>query len=333
MNAADVIPALEQVAGVLADLASTSGDLDSAARLAHGAVSTLDDAIAAHPELRAESFNRVAPPAAPPGTYRLRPHSISETVDNLLAHEREGQVIWARRAVAAWLANASDTRAREVEKTENARDAARGPFAAQTRRVLDLAKAFATYPATAARIVGLFRSDTLIARFGSSAYSQVPVRGSHVNYERTIRLPRIIATPERLTATRLLGYWPPKYSDFSGLESVYYPDIESDIIAGPVYELGLKGTVSNEDVDRVVAHAQTALVAEYNRSRAEIHELVALDDQITAADRGARYPDGALIFDPAIFPEHWQIGLMGKTFNGYPRIALPATDGLPMAAE
>jgi hypothetical protein len=34
-----------------------------------------------------------------------------------------------------------------------------------------------------------------------------------------------------------------------------------------------------------------------------------------------------------MFPTHWQIGVMNKTFNGFPRIALPGIDGMAMAAE
>jgi hypothetical protein len=88
----DIVLALESAAGVLADSAATSVELSAAAESARASVSALDDAIAAHPEMKAEIFNRIAPPPVPPGTYRLRPHSISETVNNLLAHERDGQV-------------------------------------------------------------------------------------------------------------------------------------------------------------------------------------------------------------------------------------------------
>ena len=48
MNAADVIPALEQVAGVLANSAATSGEFAVAAELSLAAVSALDDALAGH---------------------------------------------------------------------------------------------------------------------------------------------------------------------------------------------------------------------------------------------------------------------------------------------
>jgi hypothetical protein len=333
MNAADVIPALEQVAGVLANSAATSGEFSAAAELSRAAVSALDDALAGHQASKAEIFSAIAPPVAAPGKYQLRARSIVETVEAVLAHGRDGETLSARREIAVWLAAQLDVRAREAERAEAARDEARKPFAAETKRAHEFAKRFAEYPTLAARIVSLFRSDVLIARFGSSAYSRVPVRGSHINFERTIRLPRMLATPERLTATRLLGYWPPKYSDFSGLESVYYHDTDNDLIAGPIYELSQKGTVSNEDVDPVVVRATTLMVSEYSKVCAAIRELLALDDQITAADRDARYPDGALIFDPAMLPEHWQIGAMNKTFNGYPRVALPMIDGMALAAE
>ena len=117
------------------------------------------------------------------------------------------------------------------------------------------------------------------------------------------------------------------------MESVYYHDTDNDLIAGPIYELSQKGTVSNEDVDRAVARATTLLVSEYSKVCAAIRELLALDDPITAADRASRYPDGGMIFNSALFPEHWHLGLMSKGINGYPRIALPPIDGLALAAE
>jgi hypothetical protein len=333
MNMSDIVPALEQAAAVLADLVSTSAELSGAAESARASARSLDDALARHPARKAEIFGAIAPPAPPASAYRLRARSIGETIDAVLAHGCDYQTLMAQHEIASWIAAALDVRSRDAAKAEAARDEARKPFVAETKRAHEFAKRFAEYPTLAARIVSLFRSDVLIARFGSSAYSRVPVRGSHINFERTIRLPRMLATPERLTATRLLGYWPPKYSDFSGLESVYYHDTDNDLIAGPIYELSQKGTVSNEDVDRVVARATTLMVSEYSKVCATIRELLALDDQITAADRDGRYPDGALIFDPAMFPTHWQIGVMNKTFNGFPRIALPGIDGMAMAAE
>ena len=313
------IAALEQAHAALRNPTASASELKAAADVARASVRELDGLSEAAPKRRAGVLANTKP--------------LADMVASLEAIDGENRTRALQREVAVALGGALDTRARDAAKAEAARDEARKPFAGETKRAHELAKRVAEYPTLAARIVSLFRSDALVARFGSSAYSRVPVRGSHVGFERTIRLPRMLATPERLTATRLLGYWPPKYSDFSELESVYYHDTDTDLIAGPIYELSQKGPVSNEDVDRVVARATALLVSEYSKVCAAIRELLALDDQITAADRDARYPDGALIFDPAMFPEHWQIGAMNKTFNGYPRVALPMIDGMALAAE
>jgi hypothetical protein len=75
MNAADVIPALEQVAGVLANLAATSVEFSAAAESARASVRALDDVLAGHPSGKAEIFGATAPPAPPSGAYRLRPRA------------------------------------------------------------------------------------------------------------------------------------------------------------------------------------------------------------------------------------------------------------------
>lgn len=317
----DFAAALERSLAVLSDGASSAAKLKLAAEEARRVVVTIDAECELAPARETEVLNAMAG------------KSLAETLAALrkLYDEMPNRAL-TRKIVEA-LAEQLAARSRDAAKTEAMRDEARKPFAAETKRAHEFAKRFAEYPTLAARIVSLFRSDVLVARFGSSAYSRVPVLGSHVSFERTIRLPRMLATPERLTATRLLGYWPPKYSDFSGLESVYYHDTDNDLIAGPIYELSQKGTVSNEDVDRAVARATALLVSEYSKVCAAIRELLVLDDQITVAVGAARYPDGALIFDSALFPEHWHLGLMSKSINGYARIALPPIDGLALAAE
>ena len=172
MNAADVIPALEQVAGVLANSAATSGEFSVVAELSLAAVSALDDALAGHQASKAEIFSAIAPPVAAPGKYRLRARSIVETVEAILAHGRDGEILSTRREIAVWLAAQLDARAGDAAKAESARDEARKPFAAETKRAHEFAKRFAEYPTLAARIVALFRTDILVARFGSSAYSR-----------------------------------------------------------------------------------------------------------------------------------------------------------------
>jgi hypothetical protein len=325
---------LEQAAGVLADLDATSGDLDKAAQLARGAVSAIDDAIAAHPELKAEIFNRIAPPAALPGKYRLRPHSISETVDNLLAHEREGQAIWGRRAVAAWLAAALDKKAREVEKTEAAIVAARAPFKAEAQRAAELAKAFATYPALAERVVELLVTDVAIRRQAKSAYSTVPRHhGSRaVGRIDVFESQWAIATPEILSKTilpcirngsRYDSYFPGRYGDFTFIENPNL-DVDASFVA-ELAELS-RGAPTVEAVNRAVAKADAKLVSEFGKVIASIASLRALDASIDAAELGARYPDGGKIFADELFPE-WAPRTMARW------IVLPEIGGYRMAAE
>jgi hypothetical protein len=317
----DFATMLEQALGVLQNRGASAADCGAAAEQARRAVHGIDTENESAPQRESQILAAMVPAGG---------KSIVETLEAL---DKVGEQRALMRKIATALAAALDVRSRDAAKAESARDEARKPFAAETKRAHEFAKRFAEYPTLASRIVSLFQSDVLVARFGSNAYSRVPVRGSHVSFERTIRLPRMLATPERRTAMRLLGFWPPKWNNFEGLEAPYYHDDEPDRIAGPVHELCQKSIISDGDVDRVVARAQTALVSEYHRTCAAVRELLALDDQITAADRGAKYPDGALIFDPAMFPAHWQIGVMNKTINGYPRVALPVIDGMAMAAE
>jgi hypothetical protein len=317
----DFAAMLEQALATRSNRTASSAELRAAAEQARSVVVAIDAENERSPQREAEILAAMVS------------KSISETLTALAALDDEKSRRMLERKVATHLAATHDVRVHDRAKFEAERDEARKPFAAETKRAHELAKRFAEYRTLAERIVGLFRSDALVARFGSNAYSRVPVRGSHVSFVRTFRLPRVLATPERLTATRLLGFWPPKWNNFEGLEAPYRHDEEPDFIAGPVYELCQKSIISDGDIDRVVGRATALLVSEYSKVCAAIRELLALDDQITAADRAARYPDGGMIFDSALFPEHWHLGLMSKSINGYARIALPVIDGVAMAAE
>ena len=343
MNAADVIPALEQVAGVLANSAATSGEFSAAAELSRAAVSALDDALAGHQASKAEIFSAIAPPVAAPGKYQLRARSIVETGEAVLAHGRYGEILSARREIAVWLGAALDVRAREAAKAEAARDAARKPFEAETKRARELAKRIGEAPKLFKQVVSQFSADIVIANLGKAAWSRAPrPQGSYVQTFDGI-VERMIATPNVLSSVRLPGF---STHDFSALERAFHHEDEDSeefgaVMAQRVRELRelirnhdqRQIAISDESVARAVARAQTALVSEYNRTCAAIRELVALDAQVTAAEAGARYPDGALIFDPALFPEHWHLGLMSKSINGHPRVALPVIDGMALAAE
>jgi hypothetical protein len=54
--------------------------------------------------------------------------------------------------------------------------------------------------------------------------------------------------------------------------------------------------------------------------------MKALDASITEADISLRYPDGALIFDPSLFPQ-WALRMMARW------ITLPDLGGYRIAAE
>ena len=181
---------------------------------------------------------------------------------------------------------------------------------------------------------------------GKAAWIRAPrPQGRHAGYDIRFDdvVPRIIATQEALSSVRLPGF---SKHDLSALDRAFHHEDEDSeefgaVMAQRVRELRelirnhdqRRIAISDESVARAVARAQTALVSEYNRTCAAIRELVALDAQVTAAEAGARYPDGALIFDPALFPEHWHLGLMSKSINGHPRVALPVIDGMALAAE
>jgi hypothetical protein len=109
-------------------------------------------------------------------------------------------------------------------------------------------------------------------------------------------------------------------------------DGADDRIVGPLRELRRRAddrriTLSNEQVDQVLAQAQALLLSEFNKVSRAIREMLALDAQITAADRNARYPDGAAIFDPETLPKDWLPGVMSR------RVVLPSIGGMARAAE
>ena len=250
------------------------------------------------------------------------------------------------RKIATHLVAEIDGRGRDVAKAETERNEARKPFEAKTRRAREYALRVAEAPKLFKQVVSQFRADIEIAKLGKAAWSRTPPpKGTHVSYERTFDgiVERMIATPKVLSSIRLPGF---STHDFSALERAFHHEDEDSeefgaVMAQRVRELRelirnhdqRRIAISDESVARAVARAQTALVSEYNRTCAAIRELVALDAQVTAAEAGARYPDGALIFDPALFPEHWHLGLMSKSINGHPRVALPVIDGMALAAE
>jgi hypothetical protein len=329
----DIVLALESAAGVLADLAGTSVELSGAAESARSSVRSIDEALAEHPAAKAEIFGAIAPPAPPRDAYRLRPRSIRETIDAMLAHDRDYQTLSAQREIASWLAAALDTRARDAEKAEDTRNKARSPFQSQTRRAQELAAAFATYPILA--ICELFVTDIDVRRRAKSAYSSVPRGPSRaVAYSEAFEPPRTIAKPEILQKTvlprvhngsRIDSYFPGRHGDLTFIEKQHIEFDPDAGIVGKLVEL-FRGAPTAEAVDRAVAEADARLVGEFGKVIAAIAEMKALDASITEADISLRYPDGALIFDPTLFPQ-WVPRMMARWIN------LPDLRGHRVAAE
>jgi hypothetical protein len=221
--------------------------------------------------------------------------SVGATRAQLLANRIEMAI-----AVAAELART----AHQLAEAEAVRDEKRKPFFEQTRRAQGYAKQVATYPTLAARIPVLFRTDTMVSKLGESAYSRCPRQpGSHVAISRTFRISRAIATAAALKETRLPGFWPPRWSDYSVLDGPDCAIDEDATITAPLLEMCRTGPASSEAVDRCVAQAQGLLISEFGKAVGALRELLRRDAEVSSADRDARYPDGAPIFDPVQFPD------------------------------
>jgi hypothetical protein len=318
----DPIPALEQALGILQNAAASAATLKLAAEEARGALRAIDEANETAPKRRAVVLANTKP-------------LLADMVASLEAINGEDRTRALQREVAVAVAAALDTRARDAEKAEEARNKARSPFQSQTRRAQELAAAFATYPALATRIGELFVTDIDVRRRAKSAYSSVPRGPSRaVGYSEAFEPPRTIAKPEILQKTilprvhkgnRTDSYFPGRYGDITFIEKQH---IEFGPDAGIVGELAQlpRGAPTAEAVDRAVAKADARLIAEFAAVIAEIAKLKALDASITEADISLRYPDGALIFDPTLFP-HWAPRTMTRW------ITLPDLGGYRVAAE
>ena len=121
------------------------------------------------------------------------------------------------------------------------------------------------------------------------------------------------------------SYFPGRYGDITFIER---RDCEFGPDAGIVGELAelSRGVPTAEAVDRAVAKADARLIAEFAAAIAEIAKLKALDASTTEADISLRYPDGAMVFDPSLFP-HWALRMMARWIN------LPDLGGYRIAAE
>ena len=333
MTIETIIARLDEPAAILWNSVSAAA-LVAAAAETRVIVRAIDEAAAETSARRTQALAALTAPRHQPGRPQPIRKPIDQVIEMLGAIEEESRQLALLRETAASLAAQIDARAREAGAAEAARDAARKLFEDQARRAADHAKQAANWPTLAGRVVTLFRTDVVLARLGVSAYSRTPrPRGSHFAYEVTFDVPRAIATEEVLRATKLPGFWPPPYSDFSPLvlQNWRLSDEDDGVdarIVGPLRDLCRRNApVSQEEVDSAILRAQSGLVVEFNKVLAAIRALLRLDGEITAADRDARYPDGALIFDPAMFPQNLEAGRMNR------RIALPSTGGLALAAE
>jgi hypothetical protein len=316
---------IEAAHAILANRTATGTELRAAAEQALAAVSAIDTAIAAMPEREATVLAAMAPPSS----LWLVGRSVAETRNMLAALKDEHGLRALDRKISSGIAGLLAARVRDVEKAEGARDEARRPFAAQTRRATDLAeKVVAIYPPNAARIVDLFFDDVLISRLGKITYSRLPPpQGTHTRYERTWHVARVLATSAVMSATKLPEHWPPRHSDYSVLEQRQHFEEDDDDIIRPLRALINKRPSSESEIDAAIARAQSALLAEYRKAADAIVDLLRLDGTVTAAEHQQKYPDHALVWDQALFPSYWLIGRMRQ------RIVLPSLDGLARAAE
>jgi hypothetical protein len=332
----DFAAMLEQALRLLSQRGASSEELSASGEEMREVVRKIDEGEAAAPQHRASVLT------IPPTERAPLLAAIVRALETLDAEDRNRAV---EREIAVSLAAQLDARACAVAETEALRDKARKPFEAETKRARDLAKRIGEAPKLFKQVVSQFRADIVTAHLGKSAWSRTPrPQGSHIGYDISFDdiVPRIIATQEALSSVRLPGF---SKHDFSALERYRYEDTDSEyfgaVIAQSLQELRdlirnhdeRRIVLSDEGVARAVQRAQTVLVTEYNKTCGAIRELLALDAKITATDFAARYPDGAPIFDPAMFPEHWHLGMMSKSINGYPRVALPSLGGLARAAE
>jgi hypothetical protein len=259
----DFATLLEQAHAVLLNRTASVAQLRDGAEQARGVVRGIDTESESAPQREAQILAGMASPGGPSMDYVLK--ALASLDDEFVTRA-------LRRKVAVGLAAQLDERVREVE----AREAAKPPE--QVRREQEHARLEAQREALFARVPVLFRTDFMISKLGAAARSRTPRPvGSHVAYAQDYGVPRVLATQNVMTSTRLPGHWPPRYDDFARLEwpnSVYEED---EAIVGPLRQLCQKGAVSEDEVSRALDRAQATLLREFA--------------QVCTAIRGY-YPDG-----------------------------------------
>jgi hypothetical protein len=326
-----LVSRLDEPAKILWNRSASAADLNAALGTTRSVLLAIDEAEAAARDRRAQGLAAMTPPPAVLGQLDAGRTRIDQVLAALVSLHKEAEQRSALRETAVSLSDQITAAAGEAKKAEALRDEARKPFEAQSRRAQDLAKRCADYPRMAERIVSLFRTDVMVTVAGRSALSRCPrPRGSAIAYDVTFDVPRTIAVDSVLKATKLPGFWPPKHSDFTSIERF---DLKGDTsIVAPLEDLtkshdDRRIVLSDEATDRAIARAQATLLSEFRKVVGALRELLGLDAEVNPADRGARYPDGALIYDPMMFPENWDGGRMSR------RVVLPSIGGMAMAAE
>jgi hypothetical protein len=237
---------IEQALAVLQNRTAAAATLRIAADQARLAIRAIDQENELAPQREAEILAGMASAG------------IQPTLEALGALDQEGERRAHLRKAATHLAATLDALAIEMAAAERARDPA-------VVREGHLQALFAKIPS-------LLKTDVVISKLARSAYSRVPrPQGGHVGYIQTFNAPRVLATPDVLKSTKLPGFWPPKWSDYSLLERSDYEFEEAEAITDPLRELCQKSSVSEDEVQIAIDRAQHVLLNEFARVCAEIH--------------------------------------------------------------
>ena len=248
----DFAAMLEQARAALQNRTASASEFKAAAEELRGAVRNLDALSEEAPKRRADVLANTKP-------------QLADMVASLEAIDGEDKRRALQREVAVAFAAALDTRARDAEKAEEARNKARSPFQSQTRRAQELAAAFATYPDLETRVGELFVTDIDVRRQAKSAYSSVPRGPSRaVAYSEAFEPPRAIAKPEILQKTilprvqngnRTDSYFPGRYGEITFIEKQHIEFGPDAGIVGELAELS-RGAPAAEAVDRAVCQGR-----------------------------------------------------------------------------
>ena len=229
---------IEQALAVLRNSTASAAELRAAASLARSAIRLIDAESEESPAREAEILAGMASAG------------IQPTLEALGALDQEGERRAYLRKAATHLAATLDALAIDMAAAERARDPA-------VVREGHLQALFAKIPS-------LLKTDVVISKLARSAYSRVPrPQGGHVGYVQTFNAPRVLATPDVLKSTKLPGFWPPKWSDYSLLERSDYEFEEAEAITDPLRELCQKSSVSEDEISRAIDHAQASLLGEF----------------------------------------------------------------------